>query len=73
MNEITASSVFKPAPSRQEAKTDATTRAAREIIAGEEARRVAKTERLRAARLAHPRAEEALPEKTAKKRVRKTR
>ena len=44
--------IFKPKPSRTEAKVDATTRAVRTIAAGESAQRNAKTERLRAARLA---------------------
>lgn len=44
--------VFQPRTSRQEAKADATTRVAREIIDGEVTAREAKTERLRAARLA---------------------
>jgi len=39
-------------PSKQEAKADATTRAAREILDSEVSRREAKTERLRLARLA---------------------
>jgi hypothetical protein len=44
--------IFKPTPSRMETKSDATTRVAREIIDREAAARSAKTERLRAARLA---------------------
>lgn len=43
---------FNPTPSRGEAKSDATTRLAREIMDGEANARIAKTERLRAARLA---------------------
>jgi len=46
------SGIFKPTPSRNEAKGDMTTRVAREIIDGEAAARTAKTARLRAARLA---------------------
>ncbi|PBB98324.1 MULTISPECIES: hypothetical protein [unclassified Mesorhizobium] len=44
--------IFKPVPSRTEAKTDATTRIARQIVDLEATARSAKTERLRAARLA---------------------
>ena len=44
--------IFKPTPSRNEAKNDMTTRVAREIIESEAAARTAKTERLRAARMA---------------------
>lgn len=44
--------IFKPAPSRIETKSDATTRVAREIIDSEAKTRLEKTERLRAARLA---------------------
>jgi hypothetical protein len=44
--------VFQLKSSKQEAKADATTRVAREIIGGEASARKAKTERLRAARLA---------------------
>ena len=50
--------LFKPAPSRTEAKSDATSRVARQIVDLEAAARVAKTERLRAARLAQPPAPE---------------
>lgn len=44
--------LFKPKPSRIETKADATTTAARAIIDSEAAARAAKTEKLRAARLA---------------------
>ncbi|WP_141247048.1 hypothetical protein [Mesorhizobium sp. WSM3866] len=44
--------IFKPVPSRTEAKTDATTRIARQIVDLEATARSVKTERLRAARLA---------------------
>lgn len=50
--------VFMPTLSRAEAKSDATTRAARAIIDGEAAARLAKTERLRATRLAREAVEE---------------
>lgn len=44
--------LFKPKPSRMEAKGDATTRAAWQIIDAEAAAQAAKTKRLRAERLA---------------------
>jgi len=44
--------LFKPQPSRMEAKGDATTRAARQIMETEAAAERAKTARLKAARLA---------------------
>ena len=44
--------ISKPNLSRTEAKNDATTRAAKQIIKGETASRQAKTERLRKARAA---------------------
>ena len=43
---------FKPNLSRLEARNEVTNRVAREIIDGEAAARMAKTERLRAARIA---------------------
>lgn len=52
MKRIPESGVFMPASSRIEAKSDATTRAAKEIIQSELSARIAKTERLRLARLA---------------------
>lgn len=52
MKRMPGDGIFKPNPTRIEAKSDATTRAAREILAKEEASRSAKTKRLRAARLA---------------------
>ncbi len=52
MDETSAATVFKLKPSRQETKADTTTRAAREIIDSEASAREAKTQRLRAARLA---------------------
>ena len=61
--------LFKPAPSRTEVKGDATTRVARQIIDLEAAARIAKTERLRAARLAQEaEAPVAAPKKPARKR-----
>jgi len=60
----------KKAPSRMEAKNEQTTKAARLIIDSELSKRVAKTERLRAARLAQEAvdaaAAEAAPKKPAK-------
>ena len=44
--------VFRPVPSWFEAKSDATTTMARKIVDSEVAARAAKTERLRAARVA---------------------
>lgn len=61
--------VFQPKASRQEAKADATTRVAREIIDREVTAREAKTERLRAARLAREAAAE--PVATTKRPRRK--
>jgi hypothetical protein len=62
-----------PSPSRAESKADATDRAARTIIDGEAARREAKTERLRLARLAREEAEAAAapvkPKVAAKKKA----
>ena len=52
MDEAVINAVFQPKHSKQEAKADVTTRVAREIIDGEASAREAKTERLRAARLA---------------------
>jgi hypothetical protein len=59
-------SAFKAKPSRMEAKGDATTRAAWQIIDSEAAAQAAKTARLRAARLAHE-AGQATPAPAAKK------
>jgi hypothetical protein len=44
--------IFRPRPSKQEAKSETTSRVARDIIDAEVTRREAKTERLKAARLA---------------------
>jgi hypothetical protein len=55
-----------PKPSRMEAKGDATTRAARQIIDAEAAAEAAKTARLRAARLARSAAEASAPAVKAK-------
>jgi len=49
--------VFKPKPTGSEKKSDATTRAAQQIMDAERRAREAKTERLRLARLAREAAE----------------
>lgn len=59
MDNATINAVFRPKSSRQEAKADVTTRVAREIMDAEVARREAKTERLRQARLLREEAEAA--------------
>jgi hypothetical protein len=60
--------VFKPTNSRADTKIDTTTRIAREIIDHTNAARMAKTERLRAVRLAREAEAEAPPEKPAPKK-----
>lgn len=52
MRQTIEAGIFKPKPTQTETKSDATTKAARAILDQEAAARVAKTERLRAARLA---------------------
>lgn len=52
MRQVSELGIFQATPSRAESKSDTTTRIAREIINGESAAWTAKTERLRAARLA---------------------
>lgn len=69
MNKAIIDTVFPPKPPRNEAKADATTRIAREIIDSEATAREAKTQRLRAARLAQEAA--AKPATTTKKTRRK--
>jgi len=67
-------SLFKPKLSQSEIKVDATTRAARAIIDEEANARDAKTERLRAARLALEATEEPLVQKiSTKKKTRRKR
>ena len=61
--------IFKPTPSRTEAKSDVTTRTARAIVDTEATLRAAKTKRLRAARLAREAIEE--PAAPVKKERRK--
>lgn len=72
MKQSLANNVFKPTPSRSESKSDAIDRAAKEIIASETAAMLAKTAKLRAARLAREAEEAANPppvvEAPAKKR-----
>ena len=62
MDDAIINAVFQPKSSKQEAKADTTTRIAREIIDGEASAREAKTERLRAARLAKEVAAQPAPE-----------
>lgn len=57
MDESIINSVFQPKSSKQEAKADTTTRIAREILDAEAAKREAKTEKLRQARLLREAAE----------------
>lgn len=52
MTALNKDNLFRPVPSRTETKADITNRVAREIIKAETDRRHAKTELLRAARLA---------------------
>jgi hypothetical protein len=60
---VPADSLFRPKLSTSERKGDATTRAAQAIIDQEVGAREAKTERLRAARLAREATESPPPEK----------
>ena len=53
--------IFKPKPTGSEKKSDATTRAAQQIMDAERQHREAKTERLRLARLAREEAETGQP------------
>ena len=64
-------SLFKPVPSRTEAKTDTTSRVARQIQDLEAKERAAKTERLRAARLAQEADAPAAPSRKVIQRRRK--
>lgn len=70
MDDALINAVFQSKPSKQEAKADITTRAARQIMDAEVSVRDAKTERLRAARLAQEQAETPAPapKKTPRKR-----
>lgn len=67
MRETAAEGLFKPKPTRIEAKSDVTTRAARSIIDGEAAARIAKTKRLRAERLSQEELAPAAPVKAPRK------
>ncbi|RWB77132.1 MAG: hypothetical protein EOQ50_09455 [Mesorhizobium sp.] len=72
MKSLPDTGLFKPVPSRTEAKTDTTSRVARQIQDLEAKARAAKTERLRAARLAQEaEAPVALPRKAAPKLAKK--
>ncbi|TGS69012.1 hypothetical protein EN844_09035 [Mesorhizobium sp. M3A.F.Ca.ET.201.01.1.1] len=68
MKSLPDTGLFKQAPSRTEAKTDMTTRVARQIVDLEAAARSAKTERLRAARLAQESEAPTILKKPAQKR-----
>ena len=65
MKSLSDTSLFKPVPSRTEAKTDMTSRVARQILDLEATAREAKTKRLRAARLAQEADAPAVPPKKA--------
>ena len=52
MDHSEIAAVFQPRPSKLETKADITTKVARQILDAESAKREAKTERLRLARLA---------------------
>lgn len=69
MDDVFINAVFQPKPSKQETKADVTTKAARAIIDHEATAREAKTERLRAARLAQE--EAAVADAPAAKKPRK--
>ncbi|BCM18908.1 hypothetical protein [Mesorhizobium sp. J8] len=72
MKSLSDTSLFKPVPSRTEAKTDMTSRVARQIMDLEATAREAKTKRLRAARLAQEAdAPKPAPKKPAPKRSKK--
>lgn len=69
---IAEHSLFKLKPSKAETKADVTNHAARAIIGDEDARREAKTARLKQARLAQEASEADAPAKPAAKTARKT-
>lgn len=71
MRQSLANAVFKPTPSRSESRSDAIDRAAKEIIASETAAMLAKTAKLRAARLAREAEEAANPPAVAETPVKK--
>ncbi|TPI18091.1 hypothetical protein [Mesorhizobium sp. B4-1-1] len=69
MKSLPDTGLFKPVPSRTEAKTDTTSRVARQIQDLEASARAAKTKRLREARLAQEAdAPPVAPKKPARKR-----
>ncbi len=61
MSRMPDAGAFKPTPSPTEARNDATTKKSRAITDSEAAARLAKTARLRAARLAHEAGETVAP------------
>jgi hypothetical protein len=63
MDPFAIAAVFQPRPSKLETKADVTTKIARQILDDETAKREAKTERLRLARLAQEPLEPAKPRK----------
>ena len=71
MDHTLINSVFQPKPSKQETKADITTRTARQIMDSETAAREAKTERLRAARLAQEASVKPVAETETVKKVRR--
>jgi len=71
MTAVPASNLFAPTRSKHESKAEATTKAALNIIDTEAAKRVAKTERLRAARLAQEEAVVEAPPVKPKRTVKK--
>jgi hypothetical protein len=73
MRHPTPVGIFKPKPTGAELKGDTTNKIARNIIEGEAAARNAKTERLRAARLAREAAQPtpAVVKATGKKRTKR--
>lgn len=71
MKSVLEPGVFKPTQSRIEARSDATTRVARDIISGETAARAAQMARLRAARMEQEAAAEPVVVAVKKKAVRK--
>jgi hypothetical protein len=70
MRSVPGNDVFKPNLSRQETKSDMTTKVAQQIIDSEATARAAKTERLRAARLARDADAEPQPVKAKVQRKR---
>ena len=73
MQNLTENSIFKPKLSKSDSKSEATSRVAREILDSEAASRVAKSARLRAARLAREATETPAPAAKTVRRKRSTR